>query len=76
MSASPIRPAALMRGDSTKPICTEVISFLSNPASAKRAWRPMKSLRSMEARPRDTMVRFSPDICITSATVPMAARVQ
>ena len=36
----------------------------------------MKSDRLMDARPRDTMVRFSPDICITSATVPMAARVQ
>ena len=36
----------------------------------------MKSDRLMDARPRDTMVRFSSDICITSATVPMAARVQ
>ena len=30
----------------------------------------------MVASPRETMVRFSPVICITSATVPMAASVQ
>ena len=76
MSASPMRPAALMRGASTKPICTDVTAFSDSPASCNSACRPMKSEWSIEASPRETSVRFSPDICMTSATVPTAASVQ
>ena len=75
-SASPMRPAALIRGARTKPICTEEISRSASPVSRSRAWRPRKSELPMASSPRWTMVRFSSVICITSATVPMAARVQ
>ena len=36
LSAAPMRPAALIRGASTKPICTEEISFPLRPASRSR----------------------------------------
>ena len=71
-----MRPAALMRGASTKPTCTEVMALSMRPASCSRAWRPMKSDWVMHSKPRETMMRFSPDMGITSAMVPMAAKVQ
>ena len=75
-SASPIRPAALIRGERAKPTWTEERGLSERPASRSRAWRPAKSVWGRASRPQETMVRFSPSISITSAMVPMAARVQ
>ena len=61
-----MRPAALIRGASTNPICTEVMGLFSSPASFSRAWMPTKSVWGSA----------SPSIRMTSAMVPMAARVQ
>ena len=75
-SAAPMRPAALMRGESTKPIWMEVMGFPRRPASFKRACTPTKSVWGRACSPQETMVRFSPSMRMTSAMVPMAARVQ
>ena len=71
-----MRPAALIRGARTKPIWMEETSRSASPVSRSRACRPRKSVLPMASSPRQTMVRFSPVMGITSATVPMAARVQ
>ena len=75
-SAAPMRPAALILGASTKPIWTEVMGLPRSPASFSRAWTPTKSVWGRASSPQKAMVRFSPSIRITSAMVPMAARVQ
>ena len=71
-----MRPAALMRGASTKPIWMDESGLPSSPASRSSACRPMMSLWPMASSPMLTMARFSSSIRITSATVPMAASVQ
>jgi len=71
-----MRPAALMRGASTKPIWIDEMGRDVSPASRSSACSPVKSLRSMLSSPHCTMVRFSPSMRMTSAIVPMAASVQ
>ena len=75
-SASPMRPAALIRGERAKPTWTEESGLSESPASRSSAWSPAKSVWGRASSPQETMVRFSPSISITSAMVPMAARVQ
>ncbi len=69
-----MRPAALMRGAKVKPMQEAVRLLPSAPASRMRALSPGRRVLASAWRPRRTMARFSPESCMTSATVPMAAR--
>ncbi len=72
--ASPIRPAALMRGARQNPTVVELTVRRFVPASSIRESSPARLLSRRDCSPRYTSVRFSPSRSITSATVPTAAR--
>ena len=70
----PIRPAALMRGAREKLIKEAVMGFSLMRDSFSSMASPTRRVLGMRFSPKVTMERFSPVSCITSATVPMAAR--
>ena len=73
--ASPIRPAALIRGASDERDGLEVDAGRGHPGPGeeRRQPRPRRPAR-IRSRPSRAMARFSPTIGATSETVPMIAR--
>ena len=70
VTALSIRPAALMRGASMKPMEEALRESGSQPHSFISAAKPGRVVRFRACSPRETNTRFSPTRGMTSATVP------
>ena len=67
-----MRPPALMRGPSAKPMPAESSLRPCRPATSIRARMPGRVVRLAASSPARTRARFSPVRDTMSATVPMA----
>ena len=73
-SASPIRPAALIRGATANASVSTSTALAATPAAARSAAIPGRGSRRIRSSPRRTIARVSPRIGTMSAMLPIVAR--